>query len=488
MSKPNQNNRVFLIDDDLSFHRQLKFEMQDFEIDGVASEARIFTRLYEDRNFDLILLDLVLDPESNDRVGLELLPKILNAFPKIPIIVVTNDKKSRQEALRGGASDYLQKSDYDPESWAHRFATIIENRELKRRNEIDDPPESPFIGVSPQIKQIKKTLKTLADDSELTVLITGETGVGKGVAARFLHYNSSLRNMQPFEEIHISNIAPDLIPSELFGAKKGSFTGAVDDIKGRLHSADKGIVFLDEIGDLDLQNQVRLLQFLQNKTIRPIGTLKDIKLDVQIVAATNKNLREEVASGNFRADLYQRLKVFPIEIPPLRERREDIMPLMVYFFKLSESEVLNIIDAPVVNTLVNAYNWEGNTRELENAVKRMRTMQRVLELTKITAECLPEEIQGIMNRRFVPVAPQEKTESFVPKPSDMTLEQLTAWNTLEAYEKALTENMGIKSRMAETLNTKPDLILYRLKTICSDFPGFIDCFPMIKKYYKTIGK
>jgi len=507
---PDRNYKILIVDDEPEFHQQIRYAFRrNFEFEGAVSVDKLEKKLKESTRFDLVLLDLVLDKNSDEQVGMSLISVLKDNLPDTPVIITTNsnDYGIAVKAGKLGAFSYLYKGDYDYDEWLATFHEALETssqsktlkKELNRsdkKNTYANPKQLPLIGRSGAMEKIRKTLKLLASKPDLTVLITGETGVGKGVAARFLHHNSPQRKEHPFEEIHISNITKSLLESILFGAKKGSFTDAKEDIKGRLHIADNGIVFLDEIGDLDLENQQKLLQFVQHKTIRPMGTTKDIQLDVQIVAATNKNLIQQVANGEFRRDLYQRLNVFPVEIPPLRERREDIRELLMYFSgKTSEDELEAYFEKEVLNYLEQEYSWTGNVRELEHTMQSVPIQQEILGVDKITMDCLPKNMQARQENVFattVDEKPREKTEGpEVPSsstpgvPSDLSLEEKNAWITLNAIEEQLIKKNGVKKDVAKALNyNSSDLILYRVKTINSNFPHLLEHFPTIRKKYK----
>lgn len=505
---PNRNYKILIIDDDPEFHQDIRYAFRKYyEFEGAIGIAQLEKKLQGNSAFDLILLDLVLDG-SGEKVGLTLIPTLQEQLPGVPIVIVTNDNSIQTvvEATKKGAKDFLYKGEYDYEYWQNTFNKALETTDLKQKNEelkqelthikqqyeYVNHPKYPLIGSSPMMERIRKTLKLVADEPDLTVLITGETGVGKGVAARFLHYNNPSRREEPFEEIHISNIPKSLLESTLFGAKKGTFTGAVEDIKGRLHMANKGTVFLDEIGDLDTDNQVKLLQFLQTKTIRPIGTNKDILLDVQIVAATNKNLREEVNKGSFREDLYQRLKVFPIEIPPLRDRREDIPELFAYFMDLNhQDELSKLFESSTYHFLLEEYDWIGNIRELENAIKSIRIKQKVLNINQINLSCLPDDmLQRQQNNMPISINNSQFTnDDHVAHPStiseSMDLEEQNALNILHAIEDALIKKNGVKKDVAKLLKyNSSDHVRYRVLSIKDKYPHLLKHFPKIREKYK----
>lgn len=498
---PVNNYKILIVDDDPGFRAQVAFGLRKhYEFESAPDTTALWQKLNAaNAAYDLILLDLALDETNDVNVGLDLIKPIQQLRADIPIVVATNrpDYKSSVIAMKNGAKDFFAKNEWDSDLWDLKLRAVIEKQSLEKENadiklqikeikaqtEYENPPNFPLLGISPQMEHLRKTLKAVADTPNMTALITGETGVGKGVAARFLHHNSRTRRGGPFEEIHITHYGDEVLAGLLFGAMKGTYTDAKTDIKGRLHMADKGVVFLDEIGDLGERSQSMLLQFLNSKTIRPLGGAKDIPLDVQIVAATNKNLRQEIAEGRFRLDLFQRLKVQPIEIPPLRERREDIWVLLRHFFGIGDRELHNLIEPEVIRML-EEYHWEGNVRELENTVQSMIIQQKIFELPKITPKCLPTEILNPVTTSVFTVSPQ----STVPANTNrkMSLDEENARNTLAHYERALKENNGRKASTAEALGTTSDLMLYNLKQFHKKYPGILDSFPLILKYYKTV--
>jgi DNA-binding NtrC family response regulator len=491
---PVNNYKILIVDDDPSFRAQVAFGLRKhYEFESAPDTTTLWQKLNAaNADYDLILLDLALDASNDVNVGLDLIKPIQQLRADIPIVVATNrpDYKSSVIAMKNGAKDFFAKNEWDSDLWDMKLRAVIEKqsleeeiKEIKARTEYENPPNYPLLGISPQMEHLRKTLKAVADMPKMTALITGETGVGKGVAARFLHHNSRTRRDGPFEEIHITHYGDDVLAGLLFGAKKGAYTDAKTDIKGRLHMADKGVVFLDEIGDLGERSQSMLLQFLNSKTIRPLGGDKDIPLDVQIVAATNKNLRQEIAEGRFRLDLFQRLKVQPIEIAPLRERREDIWVLLRHFFAMSDRELRNLLEPEVVR-LLEDYHWEGNVRELENTVQSMVLQQQVFELPRITPKCLPKEILKPASTSLLVVEPRLAVS--VNSDRKMSLDEENARNTLTHYERALKDNNGRKAPTAQALGTTGDLMLYNLKQFHKRYPGILDDFPTIIKYYKTV--
>ncbi|MFN0216536.1 MAG: sigma-54-dependent transcriptional regulator [Saprospiraceae bacterium] len=504
-------NKILIVDDQVEFHIDIRKSApfrQHYDFGRADDVPQLMQVLASGEQFDLVLLDLVFDEVSGEKVGLTLIPTIKDYLPNVPIIVATNhggDVSVIVQATKLGADDFLYKSDYDPIFWEKKISEIIKKRGLEERNqtlerelrttqarlrEVDyeQPPGMPFIGVSKKIEGIRKMLKAVANEPDMKVLILGETGVGKGVAAQFLHYNNHARRDKPFEEIHISTISASLLESTLFGAMKGTYTGAVTDQKGRLEMANGGTVFLDEIGELTSENQIKLLQFLQSKTIRPIGGSKDILLDVQIVTATNKVLRDEVAKGNFREDLYQRINVFQIEVPPLRERRDDIEPLLLYFLKkTSIAELDGLLDPAVKRILIEECPWPGNVRQLENTLKRMNAHRLVYGIDHITMECVPSEIfdspayAGPISSAAQTVTPGRSTSN-----SERPIKEKNARNVLEEIEHLLEKKNGVKNDVATALGLSTStLVQYRIKELHKKYPHLITIadFPEIRKHY-----
>ncbi|MCB0628998.1 MAG: sigma-54 dependent transcriptional regulator [Saprospiraceae bacterium] len=515
MSK--KNPHILIVDDIPDFHQEIRYAFRKgYSFEGAIGVRQLRDKLRTKEHFDLILLDLVLEQGSEEKIGLELIHEIKESRPGVPIIVVTgeHDYKTAADSISRGAQHFLYKGDYKFEEWEALFRKVIgeanlkdENKKLKKkvkeleiRHEFIQHPDYPIIGSSPQMERLRRSLKIAADKGDLTVLITGETGVGKSIAAHSLHYNSILRSEHPFEEIFISNIAETMLEAELFGSKKGSYTDSKEDRIGRLQLADKGIVFLDEIGDLDPNSQGKLLQFLQNKTIRPLGARKDVDLDVQVVAATNKVMKEEVDEGRFRRDLYERLKVFPLEIPPLRERRADIGDLLLHFLKLNTIQQLQEVFTPeVINILLKGYDWKGNVRELQHAVTSMKLKRELEGVSLINLECLPNEIRafGQQYTKLNVASPPngqldghtETEGEALPDMSDWPVKMKQEFDELQQIERALIRMNGVKQDAADTLGyNSSDDIRYRVQKMIKTHPGWMAHFPRIQRSYKKYMK
>ncbi len=309
--------------------------------------------------------------------GLTFIKKSLEIYPDLAIVVMTayGTVESAVEAMKAGAFDYLLKP-IDLEHLSiiiskiqenHRL--IAENRYLRRKLEEVDQPAG-IIGESQVIKKLLAEVSRIAQ-SDATALIRGESGTGKELIARAVHY-ASARSNGPFLAINCTSLPETLLESELFGHERGAFTGATSRHLGRFELADKGTIFLDEIGDISLVIQAKLLRVLESRTFQRLGSSKDISADIRILSATNRDLEKAIDEGKFREDLYYRLNVIPIFIPPLRERREDILPLTEYFIKKYNEKNNKHISGitPLAKDLLLSHAWPGNVRELENLIER----------------------------------------------------------------------------------------------------------------------
>jgi len=466
---------ILIIDDDPAFISKLRFAFKNYLFKKALSWQSATSILKN--NFDLILLDLKLNPDSDELNGLEYIKYLKDAHPDTPLVVVTADEATDTvvKAMKEGADDFLRKSEYDLLTWQKKFELLIENKRLAKQVKNYEQEQFIFIGESPEILEIKNTLRILAENPDITVLITGETGVGKEVAARYLH-QQSLRKNGPFVAVNLSSIQENLIESALFGHKKGAFTGANYEREGYFRKANEGILFLDEIGDISPEIQIKLLRFLDTKKIQIVGDEKDVQLDVQIIAATNQDLANLVKEGKFRSDLYFRLKNFQIEIPPLRTRCSDISLLLDYYLsKAGISLNEDNIEKNVIQNLLN-YHWPGNVRELKNVVDSILLKMRILKKVKIDLDCLPEELKNYSSLN-------EKELSDVQTEQNDLLKQ-QAVTELTAIERSLAKTFGQKQAAGELLSMSADQLRYRVLKWWKFFPKIIDKFPNIKRYYK----
>ncbi len=338
----------------------------------IVSSGEEALRVFEEDHFDLIITDLKMPGMD----GIELLREVKERNPNIEVIMITGygTVDTAVQAMKLGAYDYVEKP-FRPDELLTLTERALEKKRLREENlqlkrQIPSQYIKNIIGQSREMERIFELISSVAPTSS-TVLIMGESGTGKELVARAIHYNSPRRD-NPFVVVDCGTLPDDLIESELFGHKRGAFTGAVTDKRGLIEEAEGGTLFLDEIGNLPLPLQTKLLRVLQEKELRPIGGKQSRRIDVRFIAATNRDLKEMVKEGTFREDLYYRLNIFPIRVPPLRERRDDI-PLLAYHFlrKYSEElgkDVVNIT-AEAMKILIN-HDWPGNVRELENTIQR----------------------------------------------------------------------------------------------------------------------
>lgn len=367
-------SRILVIEDESSIRRVLVKilgeENADYKVfeaeDGAAGLAKV-----QKEDFDLVLCDIKM-PKMD---GIEVLEASRKIKPEIPFIMISGhgDLDTAVNAMRLGAFDYISKP---PD--LNRLLTTVRNaldrKVLVQENKILKKKVSrnyKMIGESPGIQQIQEIIEKVAP-TDARVLVTGQNGTGKELVAHWLHQKSE-RSGAPLIEVNCAAIPAELIESELFGHVKGAFTSAVKDRAGKFETAHKGTLFLDEVGDMSLSAQAKVLRALQENRISRVGSDKDIKVDVRVIAATNKNLKEEIAEGRFREDLYHRLAVILIEVPSLNERRDDI-PLLISFFAekiaAEQGNATKTFSKKAVD-LLKSYDWTGNIRELRNVVERL---------------------------------------------------------------------------------------------------------------------
>jgi two-component system nitrogen regulation response regulator GlnG len=362
---------VLIIDDDESIAWVVEKALEPMGY-KVTSHTKLYSGLKAVKDeSQVILLDLIL-PDGN---GLDGLRDIRSSNPDAMVIMITAHGKmeSTIEAMKNGAYDYLEKP-FDIEELKivveKAFGDMSLREELKKLKETDTEEDVPrIIGRSEKMLRVFKEIGRVAS-KDVTVLITGESGTGKELVAKAIHYNSK-RNSGPFVAINCASIPKDLIEAELFGWEKGAFTGAKEKHIGKVESANNGTLFLDEISELEQNLQAKFLRFLQEKEFSLLGSNMIRKADVRIIGATNKNLKDAITKGTFREDLYYRFNVVQIKLPPLRERKEDILPLAKHFLKESEKkfETGRKELSKEAKDFVTRYDWPGNVRELENAIK-----------------------------------------------------------------------------------------------------------------------
>src|SRR3984893_17701586 len=386
---------VLIIDDEAEIRESLQtlLEFEGYEVEAAANGAQGLSKL-GDRPFDLVLLDLALP----DRNGIELLPEIRALDPQISVIMITayGTVEDAVRAMQSGAANFLQKP-WDNEKLLADVRAVVarrraeeENIQLKRALKQRYNFEN-IVGKSDVMLKIFDLVAQVAP-SRSTVLLQGESGSGKELIAKALHLNSPRRD-RPFVPVNTGSMPADLLESTLFGHVKGAFTSAISSKKGLFEIADRGTLFLDEIGTMGVDTQAKILRVLQDRKFMHLGGVHEIQVDVRIVAATNVDLRQLVREGKFREDLFYRLNVISIDLPPLRQRKEDI-PLLVEFFlkkyaEENERPLLRI--TPVALRPLLGYSWPGNVRELENVIERAVVLASGDE---IALDLLPDSMMG----------------------------------------------------------------------------------------------
>jgi two-component system nitrogen regulation response regulator NtrX len=445
---------ILIIDDEPGIRLTLASILEDEKYAVfTAEDAVLGLEALGKEKIDLIFLDVLL-PRLG---GMEALEQIRRDFPAVEIVMISGHANVdiAVRAVKLGAFDFLEKPlSLDKVLTVCRNALAMrqlkeENLNLKKSRSI---LKEEIIGISAAISAVRDTIRQAAD-SDARILITGENGAGKEIVARAIHHGSS-RARGPFVEVNCAAIPETLIESELFGHEKGAFTDAVSTRKGRFETAHGGTLFLDEIGDMSLSAQAKVLRVIQEQKIERLGGEKTIETDVRIVAATNQNLEKACAEGRFRQDLFFRLNVIPIYIPPLRERPEDIPLLLCHFLKNQGLEIE--LEAGALQVLT-AYGWPGNIRELKNLAERIAVMHKG---SSIGTEALGE----LLNRK--PGAPEQPPGSRGALPENIL--ELNFSEARDSFEKRYLEfqfskNGGIISKTAEAIGIYPSNLHAKLR-------------------------
>ncbi len=444
---------VLIVDDEVGARESLKMILKnDYEVFLAKNAEEAFLQV-KVHSPDVILLDIILP----DVDGLKVLEKIKQNDPDIIVIMITATKtvKTAVEAMKLGAYDYVTKP-FDIDELrliiTRAFSTKALEQEVKyRREEMDKSFEfGNIIGNSKLMKEIFKVVKQIAD-SKSTALIMGESGTGKELISRAIHYNSNRKNF-PFVTINCAAIPETLIESELFGHEKGAFTNAIERKLGRFEVAHQGTLFLDEIGELSLATQAKILRFLEEREFNRVGGSKTIKVDVRLITATNKDLNQMIKKGSFREDLYYRINVVPIVIPPLRDRKEDIPLLIDHFinkFSIENNKNVRGINKEALDVLIQ-YEWPGNVRELENLV------ERVIALTfneYILLNELPLSFKNIPKMNGLKESVLEGKVSFLQAEEEFEREVIL---------DALKKTNYIQSHAAEILGISRRILKYKM--------------------------
>jgi two-component system nitrogen regulation response regulator NtrX len=443
---------ILIIDDEPGIRQTLASILQDEKYTVfTAEDAVVGMAILEQSAVDLIFLDVLL-PKLG---GLEALEQIRNSWPVPEVVMISGHANIDMavRAVKGGAFDFLEKPlSLEKVLTICRNALALQKLRAENRNLQKITAHKEIIGTSAVINEVRRLAKQAAD-SDARILITGENGTGKEVVAKTIHMGSS-RAGGPFVEVNCAAIPETLIESELFGHEKGAFTDAVSSRKGRFEIASGGTLFLDEVGDMSLSAQAKVLRVIQEQKIERLGGEKTIETDVRIIAATNKDLEKACAQGSFRPDLFFRLNVIPIHIPPLRERTDDVPLLLCHFLKELEMEDFTLENDAL--ELLAGHDWPGNVRELKNLAERIAVTHAADRRMNAKA------IGGLLNTGNGKKAP---APSFgIP---ETLLEQNFA-DAKEAFEKhylefQLLKNSGIISRTAEAIGIYPSNLHAKLK-------------------------
>jgi two-component system response regulator AtoC len=456
--------RVLIADDELNMRRVLEAILRREGYDVLTAANGLDALAGMSRDVHTVITDLKMPGLD----GMGLLKKLSTDYPDVPVVMITahGSVENAVEAVKLGAFDYLEKP-FEQEQIRQVVAKALSTFALARRDarpeEVTGRGRFRLIGESSAIKQIYAVVEKVANTPS-TVLITGESGTGKELIARALHENSS-RHGGPFIKINCAAIPKTLMESELFGYDKGAFTGAVGAKPGRFELAHGGTLFLDEIGEIPVEMQVKLLRVLQESEFERVGGIKTIKVDVRLVTATNRDLLQEIAAGAFREDLFYRLNVVPIHIPPLRERREDIPLLADHFIaKFNERLRKQVTDmAPDAVERLVAHQWPGNIRELENLMERTVLF---CEGPQIRVSDLPPEISHLVPVPL-PAPPAAPEAGATPTPPAGSLKEAVRAQTerveRELIQRALDETGGNVTQAARKLKISRKSLQTKMK-------------------------
>lgn len=425
--------KIFLVDDDIVLCQEIQefLEKKDFEVNIANTLQEVRTKI-KTINPDILLQDLKLPDGS----GLEMLKEAKSAFPELAVIMFSGygTVPDAVEAMKQGAENFLTKP-IDPDHLLIVLRKIEEQKQLKDRLIVQDlelaSKRKMVIGKSSIMQQVIKTCQTSAK-SEATILIKGETGTGKHLLAHFIHQNSH-RAKFPFVYVNCATLSEALLESDLFGHEKGAFTGAIKQKRGRIELANQGTLFLDEIGEIPLSLQAKLLHFIEYGEFQRVGGTEMLQANTRIICATNRNLSEEIKAGNFREDLFYRINVIEVQIPPLRERREDIPVLIDYFLEKYAQELgkANFKTPENLIERLTKYSWPGNIRELQNAIERAMVLCLSTKLSHKDFPFLEQPTPILSDTLFNPRPLNQAINEFKKVYIEKTLEQ-TAGNQTQA--------------------------------------------------------
>lgn len=458
---------ILVVDDESSIREflQIMLKREKMHVETAVNGRDALDKL-KTQSFDLIISDIQM-PEVS---GLDLLAKVKEKDPDALVLMITafGSTETAVEAMKLGAYDYLTKP-FKIDDVKVRLKKALEKRTLvqdnaRMREALGERYSfSNIIGGSTEMKKVFEIIRRVAPTSS-NVLITGESGTGKELVAKAIHYNSQLAD-RAFVSVNCGAIAENLFESEMFGHKKGSFTGAIGDKKGFFEVADGGTLFLDEIGEMPLALQASLLRAISDGTFHPVGSTEPVKATVRIIAATNRELEEEIQKKNFREDLYFRLNVINIKVPALRSRREDVPMLVDFFvekFAVSFGRSIQTVSSEALE-LLKAYNWPGNVRELENVIERMIALESSASLLP---EALPDHVREPLKPRFDTLG-----KELVWNASGVRLEDILMSVEKEFVLKALEQAKGVKKDAARLLGVTMRSLRYKLEKFGMDSSG-----------------
>jgi len=464
MSEPTRKARILVVEDNLTVREGIEqvLERAGHEVDAVQDGDAALRKCREEP-MDLVITDFKMEGMN----GLQLLEAIrgepIPGDPEVMLITAYGTIDIAVDAMKLGAVDFITKP-FDPSEFKVKVDKALATRDLKRERDafkaqaeyLREEVEHHFgeiVGRSAAMREIYDSIRKVAEATS-SVYVYGESGTGKELIARAIHRESARRDA-PFIKVNCSALAEGLLESELFGHEKGAFTGAIRERKGRFELAHRGTLFLDEISDIPLSTQVKLLRVLQEKEIERVGGERTITVDVRIISATNRDLTPLVERGEFREDLFYRLHIIPIEIPSLRDRKEDIQPLVTHFIRAIGAEMAKPVEgvSDEAMELLMRYDWPGNIRELENMIERAIVL---CESDRLEAHLFP------IDERRAPRANSVATLS-VPPAGAITLD-----NALEHIERAMIEDAleksgGVKTKTAELLGIKTSALYYKLE-------------------------
>jgi two-component system response regulator AtoC len=464
----NEKIRILVVDDDESIRRYIaKLLVQSgYDVTTVSNGKDAVNELRTGQDISLAILDILM-PEMD---GLETLNEMRKITGDLPILMLSalGHTNIIVKAMKAGATDYLVKP-FEEEELDLAITKSLEKRKLlteisnlKKQLRVDEL-RGEFIYNSPKMQRVKDLVDQVAD-TDVSVLIEGESGTGKELVARALHYGSALKD-KPFVKVNCAALPHDLLESELFGYERGAFTGAYKAKAGKFELANNGTIFLDEIGEMDLSIQSKLLQVLQEGTFSRLGGKQDVKVNVRVIAATNKDLRKEVDAGTFREDIYYRLNVVNITIPPLSERKEDIIYLFEYFMDAYNEKYGKSVkvDKEMLYPLCLSYPWPGNVRELKNQVKRLVILGDVKDLIQYLRDGgshAPLEKQVRENRQEVLEVTANENEVL---PLKIAAKEAAVKAERDMILKALRGTNWNKKRAAYLLQISYKALLYKIK-------------------------